>query len=216
MATTRVKKAPAKQPAQLARIKWKKMAQKGKLEQKKELKKETHSRKQTSSTSTSTTHGEGFNLNVLLHKDDDINAFCSLDGKIVIYSGLLNHLESDEEIATAIGHEMGHAVARHVSESISRRLGLRMPIVFLSDNFSNRRMEVEADYIGLMLMASAGYDPQIAPNLYQNRLGSSGSFESTHPPGKLRAKLSKEPKTMELAKQVYEDVKDENPITSFV
>ncbi|OMO52922.1 hypothetical protein CCACVL1_29005 [Corchorus capsularis] len=67
-------------------------------------------------------------------------------------------------------------------------------------------------------MASAGYDPQVVPSVYENRLGGGDSFEflSTHPPGKKRAKLLEEPKTMKLAKQVYEDVKAGYQITSFV
>ncbi|OMO67321.1 Peptidase M48 [Corchorus olitorius] len=154
------------------------------------------------------------------------NAFCGLDGKIVIYSGLLKKLKSDEEIATVIAHEMGHAVARHVAEGILRGLVLLLLtfvvldefdvpfnlvhslMLKLVDNCFSRRREAEADYIGLMSMASAGYDPQVAPSVYENRLGGGDSFEflSTHPPGKKRAKLLKEPKTMKLAQQVYEDV----------
>ncbi|OMP09761.1 hypothetical protein COLO4_05154 [Corchorus olitorius] len=92
-------------------------------------------------------------------------------------------------------------------------------------------MEAEADYIGLMLIASAGYDPQVAPNLYENQfplmfpeiapnvyenLDYWVSFISTHPSGKKRAKLLKKPRTMELAKQVYEDVKAGNHIACFL
>lgn len=49
-----------------------------------------------------------------------VDAFCLPGGKIVIYKGLLDRLKSDAEIATIIGHEVGHTVARHVSERLMR------------------------------------------------------------------------------------------------
>ncbi|OMP09762.1 Peptidase M48 [Corchorus olitorius] len=199
--------------------------------------------------SKSTFQGQLVGSAVLLDKDKIINASCGPNGKIVINSGYLKHLKSDEEIAAVLAHEMGHAVARHVAEGMLRRLVLllltfvglgALDVIFklrhtlpaiLVDNFFSRRREAEADYIGLMLMASAGYDPQVAPNLYENKIPLMFpeippnvfedleywlSFVASHPPCKKRAKLLKEPKTMELAKQVYEDVKARNHITCFV
>ncbi|OMP09763.1 Peptidase M48 [Corchorus olitorius] len=156
-------------------------------------------------------HLEGKGWEFYVADKDKINAYCHPNGKIVINSGLLKHLKSDDEIATILAHELSHIL-----------------LVILVDNFFSRRMEAEADYIGLMLMASAGYDPQVAPNLYQNQfplmfpgigpnvyeyLDYWFSFALTHHSGKKRAKLLKEPRTMELAKQVYEDAKAGNPIT---
>ncbi|OMP09759.1 Peptidase M48 [Corchorus olitorius] len=137
-------------------------------------------------------------LAVLMDKDD-INAFCGPNGIIVIYSGLLKHLKSDEEIATVIAHEMGHAVARHVAEKMVRVVVLLIPTIWDIQSGKSH---------------TAGYDPQVAPSVYENRLGGGDSFESlsTHP----RGKKESQPKTMKLAKQVYEDVKAGNQITSFV
>ena len=61
-----------------------------------------------------------------------------------------------------------------------------------------------------MLLASAGYDPQVAPDVYENRLGSSSSeadLFSSHRSGHKRANLLKKPETMEQAKQIFEEVK---------
>ncbi|CAN0902625.1 Mitochondrial metalloendopeptidase OMA1 [Linum grandiflorum] len=101
-------------------------------------------------------------------------------GKIVVFTGLLDHLQSDAEIATIVGHEVGHAVAQHVGEKFSKKLLIIivkllsekapkakwLPKYLLTLPFS-RKMEAEADHIGLMLMASAGYDPRAAPTVYE-------------------------------------------------
>ncbi|XVF73364.1 hypothetical protein PTKIN_Ptkin12aG0195800 [Pterospermum kingtungense] len=69
-----------------------------------------------------------------------------------------------------------------------------------------------------MLMASGGYDPQVAPHVYEylDRYASGFDLFSTHYPGKKRAKLLKKPETMELAKQIFEQVKAGKGVKSFV
>ncbi|CAL5404911.1 unnamed protein product [Camellia sinensis] len=124
-----------------------------------------------------TGHLEGLNWEVLVVDEPVVNAFCLPGGKIVVFTGLLQHFRTDPEIATIIGHEagVGHAVARHIAEGITKNLWFvmlqlilfqfimpdlvyTMSTLFLKLPFS-RRMEMEADYIGLLLMSSAGYDP---------------------------------------------------------
>jgi predicted Zn-dependent protease len=78
------------------------------------------------------------------------------------------------------------------------------------------RREVEADYIGLMLMASAGYNPRVAPKLFKKKIGGEGGINSTHPSGSKRAKLLKKPKVMNKALAVYEEVKAGEGVRSFV
>uniref|UniRef100_A0A6N2KCE2 DEAD-box ATP-dependent RNA helicase 7 n=1 Tax=Salix viminalis TaxID=40686 RepID=A0A6N2KCE2_SALVM len=140
-------------------------------------------------------------------------------GKIVVYTGLLEQFKTDAEIATIIGHEVGHAVARHAAEGITKNLWVAilqlilyqfimpdianaMSVLFLSylspeglKPVCLDGMEIEADYIGLLLMASAGYDPRIAPRVYEKLESSRRSaLRDTfyHPSG--RGELSCSPK----------------------
>ncbi|KAL3639900.1 metalloendopeptidase [Castilleja foliolosa] len=107
--------------------------------------------------------------------EPEINAFCLPGGKIVVFTALLEHFLTDPEVATIIGHEVGHAVARHSAEQTSKDLWLTILQLILIHFFSpdivntmsnlflrlpfSRRMEMEADYIGLLLLAAAGFDP---------------------------------------------------------
>lgn len=94
--------------------------------------------------------------------------------------------------------------------------------LFVTSNHKNvtfyflHRREAEADYIGLMLMASAGYNPQVAPIVYEKKLGGEGGIQSTHPSGIKRAKLLQKPKVMNNALAVYKEVKDGEGVRSFV
>jgi len=74
----------------------------------------------------------------------------------------------------------------------------------------HHRMEIEADYIGLLLLASAGYDPRVAPTVYEKlgKLGGDalGDYLSTHPSGKKRSKLLAQANVMEEALMIYREV----------
>ncbi|XVF09726.1 hypothetical protein REPUB_Repub07fG0120200 [Reevesia pubescens] len=67
-----------------------------------------------------TSHLEGLNWEVLVINEPVVNAMCLPGGKIVVFTGLLKHFGSDAEIATIIGHEVAHAVARHIAETITK------------------------------------------------------------------------------------------------
>ncbi|GKC91186.1 mitochondrial metalloendopeptidase OMA1 [Tanacetum coccineum] len=67
-------------------------------------------------------HLLGLKWEVMVVNDENVNAFCAPGGKIVVFTGLLKHFTTDEEIATVIGHEVAHAVARHTAESITKKL----------------------------------------------------------------------------------------------
>ncbi|XP_015876177.1 mitochondrial metalloendopeptidase OMA1 [Ziziphus jujuba] len=170
--------------------------------------------------------GDGLNWEVVVvDKPEDCNACCYPGGKIVVYTGILKHLTSDAEIAAVIGHEFGHGVARHGAESVTSLVWLgflrfilkRFVMSFIANAMLkiflklplSRRMEKEADYIGMMLMASAGYDPRVAPKVFEKLeklMGdesSIGEFLSTHPSGKKRAQLLSQPKVMAKATRLY-------------
>ncbi|WVZ15891.1 hypothetical protein V8G54_013457 [Vigna mungo] len=173
-----------------------------------------------------TSHLDGINWEILVVNEPVVNAFCLPGGKIVVFTGLLEHFKSDAEIATIIGHEVGHAVARHSAEGITKNLWFAilqlilyqfvtpdivntMSSLFLHLPFS-RRMEIEADYIGLLLIASAGYDPRMAPKVYEKLGKITGEsalrdYLSTHPSGKRRAELLAQAKIMEEAFSIYRD-----------
>ena len=145
--------------------------------------------------------------------DDDsmINAFALPGGKIGVYSGLLPLAHDSGGLATVIGHEVAHALARHAGERMSQSLMLQIGTVGLSVALGaqspatrdavmqafglgaqigvilpfSRSQEAEADHIGLILMAEAGYDPRVALDLW-TRFETAGDrvppeFLSTHP-----------------------------------
>lgn len=82
-------------------------------------------------------------------------------------------------------------------------------------------MEMEADYIGLLLMASAGYDPRVAPKVYEKLGQVTGEsalrdYLSTHPSGKKRAKLLAQAQVMEEALGIYREVRSGHGIEGFL
>ncbi|TVU28422.1 hypothetical protein EJB05_19939, partial [Eragrostis curvula] len=148
---------------------------------------------------------------VIAVRDKMIDAMCLPGGKIVVFTGLLNEFKEDAEVATVLGHEVGHAIARHTAERITNHMwflilqiaiskfvgtsenGLgRMFYHFVSQPFT-RRMEMEADHVGLMLLAAAGYDPRVVPGVYEKLGKVAGDSESTnyisthHPSSKERS-----------------------------
>jgi predicted Zn-dependent protease len=145
-------------------------------------------------------------------KSDEINAFCMPGGKIVVYEGLLKLVSSDDELATVMGHEVAHAVARHSNERMSQEMLTQYGAAILDQALSNksaviqqvgstvfglgaqlgvmlpysRKHELEADYMGLVLMTMAGYNPDKALTFWKKMAeasAGSASLEllSTHP-----------------------------------
>lgn len=180
-----------------------------------------------------------------LVESNQINAFCMPGGKIVVYTGLLKIVGSDEELAAVMAHEVAHAVARHSNERISNELlrqmgsqvltravlghtssiGLARVInqayglgskVLVSLPYS-RKHEYEADRIGMIFMAMAGYNPEGAISLWRRM--SSGKAEksdvlSTHPTDQKRVSALME--YLDQARLVYQgkvDVRNLNIIS---
>jgi len=141
------------------------------------------------------------------------NAFCLPGGIIFVYSGIFQYARNDDQLAAVIGHEVAHALARHGTERMSQQLAIALPGMAvatvigsespaLGQAFSrvygigtqvgyalphSREQEYEADRIGLILMAKAGYDPEAAVGFWQNMRKAGGAkppeFLSTHPAG---------------------------------
>jgi len=140
-----------------------------------------------------------------------VNAFCLPGGKIGIYTGILPITKNEAGLAAVIGHEVGHAVARHGAERFSQQFAAQGLLVglsaYLSSNSSNsnnaimaalglglqvgvllpysRKQEYEADHIGTVLMAKAGYKPVEAVNVWKRMKARGGKkppeYLSTHP-----------------------------------
>jgi predicted Zn-dependent protease len=148
----------------------------------------------------------------LIQDDATANAFCMSGGKVGVYTGILPITQNSAGLAVVVAHEVAHALANHGGERMSQlllaQLGgmalsqairqkpeetqqLAMAAYGLGANVGvllpyDRKQESEADRIGLILMAQAGYDPQAAIAFWQRMeaKGSGGAppeFLSTHP-----------------------------------
>jgi metalloendopeptidase OMA1, mitochondrial len=145
-----------------------------------------------------------------------VNAFALPGGKVAIYTGILPYTLNDAGLAFVMAHEVAHALARHGGERISQNLliklgqeGLNIAVASKSPEAVqavnlgygvattvgvalpfNRTQEYEADHIGIILMAKAGYDPNEAPRFFERMMkaqhGSPPEFLSTHPADEAR------------------------------
>lgn len=147
-----------------------------------------------------------------LVQDNTANAFCMPGGKIVVYEGLLPITQNESALAIVLGHEIAHAVAKHSAEQLSSQIrsqygskilgavltstgvssttsAVAQNVFGLGSKFSSlhysRKNESEADYMGLIFAAMAGYDPNVATNFWQRMAASSSNttpaFLSDHP-----------------------------------
>jgi predicted Zn-dependent protease len=147
----------------------------------------------------------------LIEDDKTVNAWCMPGGKVAVYTGILPLTQNETGLAVVMGHEIAHAVARHGSERLSQGLLAQLGGVALSVALStqpaaatdlfltaygvgaqvgfllpySRVQESEADRIGLILMARAGYDPREAIPFWKRMSEKGGArppeFLSTHP-----------------------------------
>jgi predicted Zn-dependent protease len=135
---------------------------------------------------------EGFSWEFNLIKSDQVNAWCMPGGKVAFYTGIMPICQDETGVAVVMGHEVAHAIANHARERMSQGLvanglmgGLQVALgenpsltetIFLQAvgiggqvgmlKFS-RDQELEADQLGLIFMAIAGYDPREAPKFWE-------------------------------------------------
>lgn len=118
-----------------------------------------------------------------------VNAFCLPGGRMVVFTGLLQIVDNDDQLATVLAHEIAHALAHHANERITTEESGR--VNWLSRQAYDREQESEADHIGLFLMTFAGYDPDEALVFWQHmeRLSRGGQLPeilSNHPSDRRR------------------------------
>ena len=155
----------------------------------------------------------------LIDEPETVNAFALPGGKVAIYTGILPVAQDDAGLATVMAHEVAHAIAQHGSERMTDQLALQLGGMGLeallgqkSDATRNlvlaaygvgaqvgvllpfgRAQESEADHIGLVFMARAGYDPRSAVGFWDRMSALGGGarppeFLSTHPNPETRVK----------------------------
>lgn len=154
----------------------------------------------------------GYNWEFNLVQDPQVNAWCMPGGKVVVYTGILPITQDENGLAVVLGHEIAHAIAQHGDERMSQGLVAQLGGMALQEAIKSkpavtqqifmtafgvgtqvgvllpysRLQESEADHLGLIFMAMAGYDPRLAVPFWQ-RMSSMNTgakppeFLSDHP-----------------------------------
>ncbi len=176
---------------------------------------------------------DDFKWEFKVFESEQANAFCLPGGKVAVYTGLFKFTSNDAELATVVGHEVAHAILRHGGErtghgliqqvgaelitasevdsawltayGIAANLGAVLPY--------SREHEYEADQVGIIFMAKAGYDPKASITFWKKfgKLSKQSSIEeffSTHPVGdkridELKARMQDAWKTYQNAPNQY-------------
>ncbi|HYC79191.1 MAG TPA: M48 family metallopeptidase [Planctomycetota bacterium] len=136
--------------------------------------------------------------------EDTVNAFCLPGGKVAFYEGIMPVCRDEAGVAVVMGHEVGHAIARHGGERVTQTMIAQNGVAIIAEIISgkspelaraaapalgagvqvgallpfSRKHESEADEIGLFLMADAGYDPREAPRFWERMVQATGGERS--------------------------------------
>ena len=157
------------------------------------------------------TAGNDFDWRVSVVNSQQVNAFCLPGGKMVVFTGILPVANNEASLATVLGHEMAHATSRHGAQRVFQQNLTQTAMVGLAGSLSDmdyekqravmgalgagaqygvlmpfsRNHESEADHIGLLYMARAGFDPRESLNFWQRMEEMSQNqppeFMSDHP-----------------------------------
>ncbi|MDO9026825.1 MAG: M48 family metallopeptidase [bacterium] len=160
----------------------------------------------------------GFAWEFKLVENKEVNAWCLPGGKVVIYTGILPATRDETGLAVVMGHEIAHAMAKHGNERMSQGLLQNLGGLALQKALEDKPQETkaiwmtafglgsqlgvmlpysrmhenEADRLGMIFMAKAGYDPKVALSLWQRMSEGGGAkppeFLSTHPSDETRIK----------------------------
>lgn len=176
----------------------------------------------------------------LIDDPKTVNAWCMPGGKIAVYTGILPVTEDETGLAVVLGHEIGHAIARHGTERMSQGLlaqglGTALSVAVAKEPATtqqlwmtafgvgaevgvllpySRTQESEADHLGLIFMAMAGYDPNTAVPFWERMASQAGNgkppeFLSDHPADQTRINDIK--KEMPEAMKYYKPQNASNP-----
>jgi predicted Zn-dependent protease len=167
-------------------------------------------------------HLKGYKWEFNLVEDDAVNAWCMPGGKVVVYTGILPVTRDENGLAVVMGHEIAHAVANHGNERMSQGLVTQLGGLALAKALEtkkeetqnlflaaygvgatvgvllpySRAQESEADHLGLIFMAMAGFNPSGAVEFWQRMAKEGGAsppeFLSTHPSDETRIRKIRE------------------------
>ncbi|TVR78505.1 MAG: hypothetical protein EA412_08700 [Chitinophagaceae bacterium] len=158
-----------------------------------------------------------FNYQIYVVESPQVNAFATLGGNIVIFTGLLEFAESPEEVASVLAHEMGHVEHRHVISKLIKEMGVTVlfsilggDLILLSEvsrtatsTVFDRRMEREADEFALELLEKSNINPKSLASFFMRVEREYGGFDKnieflmTHPHNQSRIKMAVEYETKE-------------------
>ncbi len=173
---------------------------------------------------------QGYKWEFHLIESKEANAWCMPGGKVVVYSGILPITKTEAGLAVVLGHEIAHAVAKHGNERMSQALLTQLGGVALSEAIKNkpavtqnifmaafgvgaqigvllpfsRVQESEADHLGLIFMAMAGYDPHEALSFWQRM---SVAMKGKTPPEFLSDHPSNQTRIEDIKKELPEALK---------